>query len=390
MIGDLVERFYAVFKYLGYLMNGVFIYQTTYDLTFGVAKTEHWRAALSSLAILSIGCLLLGIYCLLKKLAEAKVAIDEASSFDYKFCADRESSSVKRLMERLNVSLDSIDSKTPVAIAPEDARFLSIEDFFSGTNGDFAADFRCMPIKSKDKLGKVILQVSFVPMDCNGNTPLILRMPDQHSSARVEKPEFTFVSFSPVPRRYKLDFNLLDCYNREVGSRPSAFAKIGMYVSRVDKKDKKTKRVIGSIYYVFWVFAAKYAEVSFCKPDGSLDIDACEKTFASSSGTKGLMFTKDHDEILYALQVRELSSVISGNALRGDKRLAEVLGNRRFVIMRPARNGTGKPKCMSFDMTRARMKGVESRIAKDLSTCADVASAFVWNPVNESDKGVGQ
>ena len=390
MIGDLFGRFSAIFKYLGYLMNGVFIYQVTYDLTVGVAKTEHWRAALSSLAILAIGSLLLGIYCLLKKLAEAKVAIDEASSFDYKFCADSGSSSVKRLMERLNLSLDSIDTKTPVSIAPGDGRFLSLEDFFSGDKGDFAADFSCMPMKSKDKLGKVILQVSFVPMDCNGNTPLILRMPDQHSSARVEKPEFTFVSFSPVPRRYKSDFNLLDCYNREVGSRPSAFAEIGMYVSRVDKKEKATKRVIGSIYYVFWVFVARYAQVSFCKPDGSLDREVCAKTFASSNGTKGLMFTKDHDEILSALQVKELSSVISCNVFRGDKRLAEVLSNRRFVLKRPTRSGSGKPKCMNFDMTRARMKGVESRIVKDLSSCADVASAFVWKPVNGTDKEVGQ
>ena len=385
MVSDFVERFRSVFKYAGLILEIAGIFNIIHALVSDASG--HLRIFCASVAILFAGALLLGIYILLKKLVDARIMIEEASSFDYKFCADIKSQSVGRLLSRLNVSLDRIDANAPVAIKPGDKRFISLDDFFSDTGANYSSDFNCMPMKSSDKIGKIILQVSFVPVDCNGNTPLILRMPDQHSSARVEKPEFTFVSFSPVPRRYGNSFDLLTCYNREVSSTPSAFAEIGMYLSRVDKKDKRMKSVLGSVYYLFWVFAARYDDISFLK-DGRLDKDSCRRAFAPVGANHGLLFTKDHDEIIHAMPVKDLSSAadckIRDTDKCTDKTLGTILSDRRFKIFRSGRSGTGKARRMSFDMTKAKMKGVEKCIAKELSSCDNVSSAFTWEDVVQS------
>lgn len=275
-------------------------------------------------------------------------AAKRANLVDYKYCSDIAEPGIHDLLcNRYNIDIENLSSSAPVIIFPSTAgesSYLPAEQFYSDER--IMRSFECVPLKNDNKKDKCILQVLYIPIDADGNVPVILRMPDQHSSAGEDEPRFTFISFSPVPRRYGDKFDKQDCYRREVPSIPSQFVEYGTALSKQ-----------GSAYYLFYIFFARYDNLHFAK-DGKMDRDTLGKVFSVGDGK---MFAKDHDEILHVTTFKNLYKAVTKQ--KYDDTYLELLVSdkkRKFVRLED-----GKP-CITFvfDLSVAEFKGVEAKIVE--------------------------
>lgn len=274
-------------------------------------------------------------------------AARKANQVDYKYCADVNAPGIHDFLKKgYNIDIFNLGASDPVIIPAKDSRYCSASQFF--LNETIMRDFACVPIKNNDKKGKCILQVLYVPIDADGRVPVILRMPDQHASVGEDKPQFTFVSFSPVPRRYEAVFDPLDCYHREVPSTPSQIEEYGMAISKQ-----------GATWYLFYIFFARYEKSQFMKDD-EMNRQVMEQVFSVGDGK---MFAKDHDEILHVATFKDLYKAVFGVPCEDPvlaKLMSKTSGRRKFVRME-----NGKP-CMTFrfDLSKAVFKGVEKELVK--------------------------
>lgn len=347
------------------------------SVAFEAGGSKALLTAAAAVCLLVFVILCYWVHHLVGEYLNAKAARDEAASVDYKFSAPEDSASVKKLLMRLNIDLGAIDSKNPVFVSADSSasqNYLPLADFFGDKS--LSGDFECTPLKGADKIGKVILQVAFIPVDKAGNIPLILRMPEYHPSARIEKPEFTFVSFSPVPRHYENAFDLLDCYNREVASKPDAFAEYGIFLSKVPKKNASGEKKY--VYYLFWVFLSRY-DVMFVK-NGALDWDVADVLFPARPGSKGCHFTKDHDPIIHAATPDKFSCIVDRSKYPSqDPVLNTIVSDTIFPVESVAYSkGEKISKRFYLDMTKAAFKGVEKSILRSLSGKMDFTKGFNW------------
>lgn len=273
-------------------------------------------------------------------------AAKRAALVDYKYCSDIYAPGIHNLLyKQYNIDIKNLSSSDSVVIHAEQHNYLSAKAFYA--DASIMSSFECVPLKNENKKDKCILQVLYIPIDEDGNVPVILRMPDQHSSACEDRPRFTFISFSPVPRRYKAEFDELDCYKREVPSVPTAIEEYGTALSKQ-----------GSCYYLFYIFFARYANCHFAK-EGKMDSEVLKDVFSVGEGK---MFAKDHDEILHVTTFKNLYKAIK-KQMHDDNILKEIMksGKRRKFL----RLENGKPLVtFSFDLSRARFKGVEAKIVE--------------------------
>ena len=275
-------------------------------------------------------------------------AAKRATLLDYKYCSDVDATDIHHLLcNRYNIDIENLSSSDPVVIqkpAAGEGPYLSAEEFFSDKK--IMGSFECVPLKNEDKKNKCILQVLYVPIDADGNVPVILRMPDQHSSAGEDEPRFTFVSFSPVPRRYEAKFDKFDWYRREVPSTPTTIDEYGTALSKQ-----------GSCYYLFYIFFARYDNLRFAKGE-KMDRAVLERVFSVGDGK---MFAKDHDEILHVTTFKNLYKAVTKQACDDDV-LKQIVkkGKRKFVRLE-----NGKPYITFwFDLSKAEFKGVEKKIVE--------------------------
>ena len=276
-------------------------------------------------------------------------AAKRASQFDYKYCSEIMASGIHKFLcgeSACNIDLDSLSSEDPIFIpfSEDSSKYRKASDFYS--DDEIMKSFECRPLKNRDKENKCILQVLYIPSDADGNVPVILRMPDQHTSAGEDKPKFTFVSFSPVPRRYGAKFDALDCYRREVPSAPMRLDEYGMALSKQ-----------GSSYYLFHIFFARYDHLHFVR-NGVMDRSVVEEVFSVGDGK---MFAKDHDEILHATTFKNLYRAVTRQTCEDEflKRLMKG-GRTKFTRLEE-----GKPYItFSFDLSKAEFKGIEKKIVE--------------------------
>ena len=317
---------------------------------------SYWQGHISlSLLILYVGGIVglstLVIYAISRYMARKQKdvldsAAKRATQVDYKYCSDIAAPGIQNLLcSRYNIDIKNLSSSDPVVIhAAQDGNYLSAEQFFA--DASIMSSFECVPLKNENKKDKCILQVLYVPIDADGNVPVILRMPDQHSSAGKDEPRFTFVSFSPVPRHYEAKFDKLDCYQREVPLAPTSIDEYGAALSKQ-----------GSCYYLFYIFFARYNDLHFAK-DGKMDRAVLERVFSVGDGK---MFAKDHDEILHVTTFKNLYKAITKQTYN-DEMLKQLVkkGKRKFVRLE-----NGKPLVtFSFDLSTARFKGVEEKLVE--------------------------
>lgn len=220
---------------------------------------------------------------------------ETASRWDYKFYAPNDSESVKAIFDHYGLDMDRLLPDQAISFRKSDAHYISPEVFFDPGN-NFIKDFSCLPVKEKDKSQKCILQVSFVPVDCDENITIIARSAANHfSSNDLKKPlRLGFISFSPVPLSFNIPFDLKRCYYREVPDRiePTNIEDIG-FVFRKDCRNR---------IYLFFLCRVKY-NCHFRSPDGAIDWKTVDNIFLNEtdpdrSEKKKQYFKKDHDVII--------------------------------------------------------------------------------------------
>ncbi len=257
------------------------------------------------------------IFCttiFVKRAREAELEIWDAQSFDYKFYASQTSGSFNALLTEYDVN--AIEEGRPRCICAYDKKYVKVENFFKGEN-KLSKDFHCLPVRTGEKRKGCCLQISFVPMDKDGNVPLILRLPTNHGRAAMSKHKkndfFTFLSFSPVPMKFNSPFSISECYYREV-PRPRdeqedhfpRFVEVAMLLQKIS--DNR--------YYHFYVIIAKYDKLSFVTnemPNWELLCDlfapkdeSPEEHFTDTKSHSVRFFVKDHDPILYVAPAKSL------------------------------------------------------------------------------------
>ncbi|MBQ9336792.1 MAG: hypothetical protein IJS14_05795 [Lentisphaeria bacterium] len=234
-----------------------------------------------------------------KQKLQKELDSEKAAKFDYKFLAGIDSKSVNEILKNYEIqNITSQDGDVIKCFLSTDKRYIKCGDFFTGTD---CKDFICKAVREQDKSRKCILQVSFIPVDADGNIPLIARLAKHHQSSVVlEDPmKFCFISFSPIPLKFDSAFSLLECYHREVPPRihPDGFDELGFIIRKL-----KDGRV-----YLFYVFLAYYNNYHFNNDAGQLDMDTVKKLFAVDEAAEPPeFFVKDHDPVVAALHYDEL------------------------------------------------------------------------------------
>ena len=270
--------------------------------------------------------------------AEARLKAEKAMAFDYKMYAPITSKSVLALLQNYRWDLDKMHNSDVKFIEAREANYISLEKLL--TNTTYGADFLCLPVRSDEKWGKCIIQVSFIPIDEGGNIPLILRMPNAHSRDAVIRGQnsyeakFTFVSFSPVPICYGTSFDFARCYNREVPNRVAQsefdFEEVGCTMKY--ESDYAERRI-----YLFYVVKVKYKNIRFIDEQNSLNIDEVNRLFALNPGSKPeelKYFRKDHDVIIAAAKPADIYNALSkeGNKESLPEYLKRLFEDSDFVV----------------------------------------------------------
>ena len=311
----------------------------------------------------------------------AILEIKDAHSFDYKFCATTNSKSVARL-------IDAFDNEAtinhPVFLQKgKDKKYIPPHDFFSPSNKDnFFTDFKCIPVKEKDKGAYCFAQVSFIPIDENDNIPLILRLPVNHSSVaknilNKDPTSFSFLSFSPVPMRYKNAFSLNDCFHREVPNQETHPA--------LDDIEMILQKRSDNIYYFFYIILARY-EGSFLQDDNKPNWKRLEQLFAlEKSGMtneeltdpknrqKIKFFQKDHDPIVHVASLKTLYNYFcldgTGKANLSDKEKQDIKNLAKALETAYKYELTSKLKInRSISLFKVKFMPVEKDVISRLAT----------------------
>ena len=307
-----------------------------------------------------------------KSLAEARLAAEKAMAFDYKMYASIESESVSAILRHCSWDLDKLHNKEVKHIDVRDDNYLSLETLLDGGTV-YGSSFQCLPVRNDEKWGKCIIQVSFIPMDMDGNIPIILRMPNAHSrdavmrglkETGVQKPKFTFVSFSPVPMGYRKSFDLLECYKREVPNRIDksqfAFSEVGCTMKY---ECEGTSRRI----YLFYVIAVHYQNICFIGKDGSLDLCVIKRLFAVdpvAPQDEVKFFRKDHDVIIAAARPGEIYNALSadGNKESLSESVKRLFANSDYVVRSMRRDFDTNTDMIfedHFDLSEGKLGEVE-------------------------------
>ena len=308
--------------------------------------------------------------------AEAELEAEKGMSFDYKMSAPLESNSTLSLMQRYGWNIDDVGDNEVRMVDSGDEKYLPLLDFFKIGLDDFSA----LPVRNDEKWGRCIIQVSFIPVDKDGNIPLILRMPYSHSrdvtvlSAGLEpaRAKFTFVSFSPVPQKYGKNFDLRTCYEREVPNRPvgsgATFEELGCSFKFETRNGKKR-------IYVFYVVLVRYADALFLNSDGMLHKEVVNGLFAvnpEASDEEVMYFLKDHDRILTAAKASEIYNALSkdGDREKLPERLSNLFSQTDYVIRTKNRKSDVSSARIEhhFDMTRGSLGAIELSYIQYLRT----------------------
>lgn len=239
------------------------------------------------------------------------------STADYKVICDK-------LPSALQEEIDTKDVASPFVnqAAAEFCTSLNEDGFKQLLNSE---NVTCRNLNAGSKIGKVILQCSFIPVDGNGNTIIIQRRAENHASIFKKvrswwKKIYSFISFSPVPDGYNRKFDdILSCYAHEVpveSVAPSEFKFVGIiYNRRGGGKIKKSflpwrksnpvrAKLDECIRYIFVVYLVKYPKLHFVGNNGKPNWNDINLAFAKSSKqtsrSKDRFFLKDHDYIVGA------------------------------------------------------------------------------------------
>lgn len=220
-----------------------------------------------------------------------------SQKFDFKFYAEFDHKNLKPLynmFERQSVQDIGTD---PIFISKTSSNYISAEKFFS-PESEFMKIFRCRSIRTAQKKGKIFLQLSYLPLDKDGNTLIVKRLSDNHSGQSMlgEHPKLAFISFSPVPPKYHANvFDESESYYNEVPipwgpmeKEKPQFEELGAVLRR-DKKNA---------LYFFYVFSVKYPDISFLgKKDKFPNVKYLFYENDEAYKDK-LAFVKDHDVIV--------------------------------------------------------------------------------------------
>ena len=307
-----------------------------------------------------------------KSLAEARLAAEKAMAFDYKMYAPIESESVSAILQHCSWDLDKLHNKEVKHIDVWDANYISLKTLLDGGTA-YGSSFQCLPVRNDEKWGKCIIQVSFIPMDRDGNIPIILRMPNAHSrdavmrglkETGVQNPKFTFVSFSPVPMCFGKTFDLLGCYKREVPNRIDesqfAFEEVGCTMKY--ECDGTSRRI-----YLFYVIAVHYQSICFIGKDGTLDMNVIKGLFAvdpAAPQDEIKFFRKDHDVIIAAASPGEIYNALSadGNKEVVSESVKRLFANSNYVVRSMQRDFDTNSDMIfedHFDLSKGKLGEVE-------------------------------
>ena len=259
------------------------------------------------------------------------------NTVDYKVICDK-------LPEDLQKEIENKDKASPYvgqAVA-EFCSSLDEEGFKKLLN---SPDVTCKNIRAGSKLGKTILQCSFIPIDEKGNTIIIRRRGENHASIfkkvkNWRKQIYSFISFSPIPDGYDRKFDsILNCYAHEVPldgvklDEQKDFKFVGVIYNRrgggpVNKSSIEQKKNKNCIRYLFVVYLVKYSELHFINSEGNVnweDIDlAFAETYKRGSKIKDRFFLKDHDYIVGADSVIEIASRLTVHGSEEGRRWLKV------------------------------------------------------------------
>ncbi len=259
------------------------------------------------------------------------------STADYKVICDK-------LPEALQKEIDNKDKASPYVnqAAAEFCSSLDEEGFKKLLN---SRDVTCKNIRSGSKLGKTILQCSFIPVDSKGNTIIIRRRSENHASifmkiGRWWKKIYSFISFSPIPDGYDRKFDsILNCYAHEVPldgvelDEKNNFDFIGVIYNRRGGGSKKKSpneqaKLDKCIRYLFVVYLVKYKKLNFIDDNVKVNWQDIDKAFAEKSkrGSKksDRFFLKDHDYIVGADSIIEIASRLTTHGSEEGRRWMKV------------------------------------------------------------------
>lgn len=352
----------------------------------GADDCEYWSRAISvvlGMAFWVLICIIWWIKETKERKLKAELNAATAKAFDYKVFAPISSKSFATLKDSLQmkdgvnneerIDLDEMTHGEVKFVAKNRKGYVPISDLLS-SDVSWNKDFQSLPVREGDKYGKCIIQVSFIPVDKDGRMPLILRLPNAHSREcnlhEVQGGNFTFISFSPVPRRFGMPFNVADCYHREVPERVrvDCFDEYGCVIkceekTQVEEQAKSGENADVRRFYVFYIFLARYKHLSFAKTTGEMNEVVIKKVFASDEASaEGTVryFTKDHDQIVCVAKIKDVKTVFCGRD-KGTlpEPLRTVLNNKQY------RYSDGK-NIYVFDLALSNLGKVEREIIQRL------------------------
>ena len=242
---------------------------------------------------------------------------------DYKVICDRLPDELQTELDRQDMAYPRVDRAAAVFCEK-----LNEDGFKALLNSH---DTTCRNLRAESKLGKTILQCSFIPVDSEGNTIIIRRRMENHASIfkklkNWRKRIYSFISFSPIPDGHNRKFDsILSCYAHEVpldglsigtNGEQDVFQYVGVVYNRRGcgkiKKPlspcKKPAQPGGDmdkcIRYLFVVYLVRYSDLRFVRDDGKPNWTDINTAFAEkskrNSRSKDRFFLKDHDYIVGA------------------------------------------------------------------------------------------
>lgn len=239
-----------------------------------------------------------------------------AQKFDFKFFADARVS--ERALEKLYAMFGKKDFDD-VGVSPsfvplktvcgeKNRAYISSSEFFRSSN-PMLQEFRCRSVRNDQKAGKVFLQLSFIPVDSDGNTILIQRQPSYHPGdfGLKLRHDLSFVSFSPIPPRYNSsDFTVEESYHNEV---PYAWGELQGVEPKIAELGAVIRKHRDAVY-VFWVFAAHYPKDILFDGKTTDGVSNLEKLFYEDTikYNDREAFLKDHDKLVAVAKVKDLKA----------------------------------------------------------------------------------
>lgn len=277
------------------ILSGLLVLLTwhIFNHFFNIERTLDFTEVLAYYVLL---CFV--IFCLVSLWYNRKRnKLNASLKFDFKFYSEFDNDNLYELYKMFGKNSADDIGEEPNYIKNGSPGYICANEFFS-PNRSFMKNFRCRSIRTKQKPGKIFLQLSYLPLDKDSNTLIVQRLPENHSGQTMlgEKPSLALVSFSPIPPRYHANsFNASESYHNEVpipwgvmqGTKIS-FEELGAVIRRDSK---------GAIYF-FYVFSARYLNVSFTE---NVDNCSCLKFlfYENEEAYKNnIAFVKDHDKII--------------------------------------------------------------------------------------------